>query len=695
MERSPSPDAASEISGTTAFSSFSIIEAETLDADDIRDQLPNLHQSATDLLQYLVPEDGHIEMDDGNLQELQRPGSKYAKGAKRLAAFFDVYLSDFKTDPNTYIRPRAIHRALRPNRDPGEPQFGVDLVIYQANLLVLTHKMMILDRDEGTMWDFLREIDRSFPQHFVPKIAEAGLGSGAGESTLLVETFELALELRTHLAILWLEIASRGRDFNPDDTLNEVFCRTDGTEPVIRGWQVPGLDDNDLSPDQRSQVEARIEEIRAFFDDIDSLSNELPWNSLILQLLQWARLRHHELQTAIEGVGGVDAITSMIKNNGKSPVVPRKSPRKARTSFTKERRRVSGKFNAHDASKNAIIDALIASSKAVTAQPVAPEPRAPVAEHAEDKATGLTTLVNDDDDGNHVEEPLPKEPIEIESAPILGDDFEEPETEVRPSREVPASRPPESSADHARLFNEMRRMDKENRGSSDANQRSFFARQPTAERIEFGDGFNGSQTTAGPSRKGREGQRATVKKRRREIAEDSSDEEDDFEVAESSRTAQARREKAPIKKRVRIEEAPSATPNDQTTSHQQAQDGPSARVHGQRRVIREPSSDLEDDTPPERTEEAARRARKYGEIQELAKRNQQAAAVEREPKRRNKYWTPEAEEAFLEYMEMFPGHRYAFILKYDSSPEGHNVLQGREQVHLKDKARNMAINMIK
>ena len=56
-------------------------------------------------------------------------------------------------------------------------------------------------------------------------------------------------------------------------------------------------------------------------------------------------------------------------------------------------------------------------------------------------------------------------------------------------------------------------------------------------------------------------------------------------------------------------------------------------------------------------------------------------------------WSNEAVEAFCEYMKLYPA-KYSAILKYDEA-EGRHMLEGRTQVNLKDKARNMALNMIK
>jgi hypothetical protein len=55
-------------------------------------------------------------------------------------------------------------------------------------------------------------------------------------------------------------------------------------------------------------------------------------------------------------------------------------------------------------------------------------------------------------------------------------------------------------------------------------------------------------------------------------------------------------------------------------------------------------------------------------------------------------WSNEEEEALIEYMSIYPS-KYSRILQYDE--QGPGVLRNRNQVNLKDKARNLAINMIR
>jgi hypothetical protein len=682
------------MSGTTAFGSFSVIEAESLIPDDIQDQLHPLYKTSTEFLRYLVPDGGTIETDDQTIRELQDPSSKLSRGYIRNSSILEAHLRDFKTENNVYIRPRTIHRALKPNRDPGEPQFGVDLILYLANLVVFTRNMLRTKREDKRTWEVLREIDRSFPQHFMPKVAQRAIASGVGDSTLVADTFDLGLELRTHMAIMSLESAAKEPNFDPNDTLNEVFYRADseGLTGFLRGWQVPGLYDGDLSEDQLSAIDDRIQEIRSSFGDLAWLVDSFPWNSVLLQLSQWARLRHEELQTAIGGVGGIDTIAEIARNNSALPAGPSTKPNKSRTSFTKERRRLSGKSSV-DLSKDAIVDALIASSKDFHAPPAAQEVHATIEESVTDKGTNLTTLVNDEGDEHNLEAPLPKGASETDLAPTLDDEIVPQPDEAPATEDVPGRAPSPSNADYLKAFYRNLKADKENStkniktNEENSTKKSIFDRQETAVRLEFDTGFD----SPGPSSKGKERQAEASKKRSRAVAEDDSDEEDDFETAHSTQKARERREKAPVKKRVRIEAAPSPTPSDQGSSRERPTRPPVARINGQRRSAREESS-ISEGEAPDMTEEAPATAPVYRQIRGLAHTNQRVVGIDRRRKPR-KHWTPHEEDAFVEYMEEFP-QKYALILEHDAA-SGYHILQDRTQVNLKDKARNMAANMIK
>src|SRR5687767_9315393 len=97
-----SPGAASEMSGTTAISSFSMIEAEFLEPEFILKRLRKLCDSAEDFLEHIAPDDATIENDMQNILEMQKPGSVYTREYLDLESELNVHLKHFKTEEHSY-----------------------------------------------------------------------------------------------------------------------------------------------------------------------------------------------------------------------------------------------------------------------------------------------------------------------------------------------------------------------------------------------------------------------------------------------------------------------------------------------------------------------------------------------------------------------------------------------------------------
>jgi len=74
--------------------------------------------------------------------------------------------------------------------------------------------------------------------------------------------------------------------------------------------------------------------------------------------------------------------------------------------------------------------------------------------------------------------------------------------------------------------------------------------------------------------------------------------------------------------------------------------------------------------------------------------NSKKESTEIKPRKRRVYWTSPETATLKDYMRQYP-QRYADILAHDKSLDGKGILIGRSQGELKDKARNMAIVMIK
>ncbi len=112
-----SPGAASEMSGTTAISSFSMVEAEFLEPKYIVKHLRKLCDSAEEFLEHLAPSDAKSgedsrEIDRRNINAIQQPDSEFSEDYRDFDAELNVHLNHYKSEEQNYIHVRAIHRAL-------------------------------------------------------------------------------------------------------------------------------------------------------------------------------------------------------------------------------------------------------------------------------------------------------------------------------------------------------------------------------------------------------------------------------------------------------------------------------------------------------------------------------------------------------------------------------------------------------
>lgn len=745
-----SPGAASEMSGTTAISSFSLIESEFLEPKYMLKHMRKLCEVADEFLYHVAPKNGTINDDHRNIREMQKPDSEYSDEYRDFENELNVHLKHFKSEAHNYIHARAAHRALFGTYDDARAlQSGVDLVFYLANLLVFAKQMIHSDRSDKHIWHNLQLLDTTFPSQFMSSLSTESTSVAAGDSALLDQTFELGLDLRTQLAILILEHSAHEREFNPEDALEEAFFRPEASQEkgdIIRGWSAAALGGEETSLSRRHQqgVQQRLLAMQQFFltdsqslengdtVDLEGLSAEFSWNSTILRLLQWVRLRHEELSSSIEAMGGPAAILAKAREAMEAPrsaveevrpmTAPRDSPRKKRASFGRDRRRSGRKFDPNAPIDVRAIDALkarerdsgvyfdpkalqpgeefeqVAAEEEIAQQTVEVLPGADVAPESTEAERELSDQV-----GQHHQdvwrEKIGEDDQQQGDATLVAG-----EEEFEDIEEMAPSGPPKSTQEMVIALNAAQPTGKENRKGT------LFDRQVTAQRVEFGNGFDSSQPTPGPSNrvldKGK--QRAepplsTSRKRTRmDDEEDEEDEEDNaFEPGERTALVQERRQKAPIRKRARVEPPSSAPappshqpiratqtsednqPSEPSRQHAPASSAPVAPLPTQ-------EDSLSEQEEPEMTEVFPST---YQDQHKLALQNSVfvSAGRTRQPRRT---WSAAAEEAFVEYMGKFAG-KYAIIAKHDAGFAGHGLLLDFTQVNLKDKARTMAINMIK
>lgn len=779
-----SPGAISQMSGTTAISSFSMIEAEFLEPKYMLRHMSKLYESATEFLDHLVPSDGTIQDDLNSIRELLKPDSDFVDDYHDFDENLKVHLKHFKGEESNYINVRAVHRALFGSyNDVGAVQSGINPVLCFANILVLAKQMIVSNRSEKGVLDRLRQLDNFFPVPFVHSLVKQGSTTAVGDSALLGETFSLALELRTQLAVLSLEQSSSDADFEPQEALDAIFLNSEVSNDgdLLRGWNIAALssENNGLPQDLKEKIVDRYNLLKEFLFtdsqngdlvDLEGLSSQFPWEATVLELLTWVRQRRNELSASIDTVGGPAVILANIKQARAAPQpapeearpAPRDSPRKKRLSFGRQRRRSSRKFDPNAPIDPRTISALKAKERdsGVFVNPQdAPSQDVfvQVAEEEEDLAQQAVVEqpeAEDDDQQAGVEQPKaeeetvdpqPERSLDEQTERIANENWEATsEEEEQPQGDatlvageddfadidtIAPSGPPKSTQQTLAALKSVQPAGKENRKGA-----RFVDRQPNAVRVEFGDGWNSSQPTPGPSTrvldKGK--QRAdpppsVSRKRAREEPNEDKDVDDDedeeaFNIPQDrSAKAQERRQKAPVSKKRRVEPPSSAPPSHQPVSATQT------RAPAEKEQLRLPPSRqrapalsaaappaatssraaAQDDTPPPASDQAreapprsqfqaqSQLARENGasairsiHATTIAARGRQAA---RQPRRT---WDADQEEAFIEYMRVCNGS-YSWIKKYDQGEEGYDKLGDFSQVNLKDKARSMAVIMIK
>lgn len=721
-----SPGAASEMSGTTAISSFSMVEAEFLEPKYMLKHLRKLCDAAEEFLEHLVPDAGSLEDDHSNIQEIQKPDSDFTEEYRDFDTELAVHLRHYKTDEHSYVHIRSIHRALFGlNHDVAASHSGLDLVLYRTNLLIFTKHMIYSDRTAKVVWDALRQLDHSFPSPFMRSLIQEANPATLGESALLEKTFELALDLRTQLAIMVLERTDSGSGLNPDEVIGDVFLHSEASQTVdgslLRGWDDPALggDDSSLPAQFESQVVERLTKVRESFptDDeslqrgetvnLEKLENEFPWHATILRLLTWVRHRHREIHVAIEELGGATQIVRNVKQaiegivpvaeEARLPLVAKDRSRSKRTSFGRDRRRSGRKFDPNAPVDLRTIDALKARERISEAN-----------RDLEDVQQTRNEEQDVEQEAKLVQSTITKPQDDLPTAqgqqddwqPAVGDEAEQ--VEEVPSREVVLARdeevehrdidptkPPASSADLLKILKAVASPQKENRPTS------IFDRQANAQRVDFGDGFDDTQPTPGPSnrRKGKQPAEPSSRKRRRTVEEQEEDEDEDEDEDDAFQTetrairVEERRKQAPVAKKVRINPVSSgAPPSHQPPPRLDIEDDdyiPSQAEQEQEQSLSETEAPDMSEVAPPSTYEAQHQLAKEARVYQIRKQERKAREA----------WTNAEEEAFMEYMGDNPA-KYSTILQYDLT-EGYNVLQHRTQINLKDKARTMAINMIK
>lgn len=702
------------------------------------------------------PTEVPIDKDDERIDQRWDPDSDLTDELEEFEAVFETRLRRFKTTQQQFVRPRAIHHTLNPDGDVNEPLRGVDAVIYLANLANLTRYLMGSKQMTREMGNALRELDQQFPQIAISSFDTAAGGSSLYKKTfeLAVElrvqyaiftlgtfTDDDTAARETIIDRIFLrpgedEDSPGFRGWNSPGLRHEDLssAQCDQIKDDL-GLVKENLRDPDLLANSfplrgallqlMDWVRLRRQELRAEIEavgGINALSDMLINNKLPASM--------NEQESSPK------AHTAMSKQQPNS----RKSLLASRTMFARRRRRSAKEDNS---TKDTMIDLLKADETTLHEESELPHDDAEVAlQPSVEESVGEAQPppAASEAEASAAQAPEAEERPSADEGVFVpeGDDWE-------PEQQDEAMQPPQNAPQeqtNPAVVNAMKAIRQQERVEKENQRRGvIFERQPDATRIEFGSGFDDSQATPGPS--GTNGTTATAgpsrsepqptqpaqplqsrKRARSEEFDNFSDSDAEFETHRDSQAAQERRRRAPVAKRARLEPTSSAPtgrqPRVQASSSRERPTGTAREravsVEGsleptQRPAARAPASsapgprqrpagtararDVSASMSPEPTQRPATRAQPPAPLSGFREVQLQAAAsrrVMRAPRRQRREWTPRETERFRELMELYP-RAYARILQEDASMED-PVLQERDQVNLKDRARTMAKSMI-
>ncbi|TID25411.1 chromatin binding [Venturia nashicola] len=745
------------ISGTTARSTVSS-EDEEIGPEPGRlllENAPDLCHAADRLIQVLTIPHASTKTTTIKdiLRDLDKPSSITAKKLWPLAQNFDnLFRQCGDENEDRFLNPQKLVEAIfEPHSPPSldSKSWGVTELVYSANLAYLGKWVANAPRSEPEIVDFLEDLNKTCPQPFLASLME---GSTFGNSELQDETFEFSLAIRAQLAVMRLINEIAENEFDPEtivQSIRSVFyaqLESGGySEETLRAWNFNGIGAGatGLLPEYDQEIRKTIASIQAgaTFDVMaitageskymQALVSEFPWSAFRLRVLNWIGQRQQELNRKIKRLGGVTAILDTVKQDigleatmlESSPknfdsfgsTLADRSPKRPKTKkfgpdFYQKmeafRKRHSGGVVEQQADgattpevepstgpevvSAAEVEATINSLPYTGDQPNPQQPKKQNPRRIREQMTSSGRAPNPTA-GAQPESPRSKSPMRHQLQPaadvVVADEFtpvenfEEDmvESEPGPSQAPRSQIPPATQGKELiKKYQAKRRQDKENRLSRPARPRAFIDPQEETERVVFDEETQEHQSQQVASK--RPGSVSRGKRPAPVEADENEDVSEDEGFQNDSRDIGNRSQRRqPTSVAPRSNGHPNQPPPKRAWTASQTTRSSNARAP------RGPSLDpeSEEDDEPDSTN--------HKQVKAIARRNVALAKMGVEPRRR-KAWT-RAEEAQLQSLIADYGTSWTELKKMDEA-DG-NILADRDQVALKDKARNMKMAFLK
>lgn len=307
-------------SAMTSQTTFSQDELQNMEPKLILGFLSDLRNHAHGLLTFIAPLHTDLKAKLNAINDTESAESKLLR--KRVASLASIQDGTFGSQ--NLIRPDLILRALLDIRVPQalNAQWRPDAIIYQANLATVVAEMCTMSFEDPDATEVLASLDSSFPAALVSGFVGDAEAFFPGSSTLLDATADLALEIRTQLAIVNLHAQYPESDDEAISLLHQIFAASDDEdvdrldiELDARGWDGIPLDQDDLAqvirrrlrtlsqPFNSSEIAVAMQEVQDLF----------PWTEFQLRMLEWSRLRKSELDQQLDRQGGTESVVVALE----------------------------------------------------------------------------------------------------------------------------------------------------------------------------------------------------------------------------------------------------------------------------------------------------------------------------------------------------------------------------------------------
>ncbi|KAL9114273.1 MAG: hypothetical protein Q9227_001695 [Pyrenula ochraceoflavens] len=325
-----SQDIASSIAGgPTSTHPESLYELEDFDGEELREALPFLHLSAEKLLDLFMVKnmDALVQLRD----DLSTPGSKKVKTFNTRQETFQQYLKLFQPS-KTLIDVGLVMRAMlnaKTWKEVGNGNWRADNVLHLANLAEIVSRLVVVDRESQAARNLLQILFFEFPCPFMTDLNEATRETGG--SVLVRETLELGVEIVTQYIVSRMIDSRRSENFDvaEADGLSDGLFHLPENQGSLRGFPSDGSTesfnssslreaDGSLPERYREYVQNRIDRMKSHWQggsenfDIERFDDEFNWPQFLYRLCYWAQQRAHELKENMKAQG-VESIQKYLE----------------------------------------------------------------------------------------------------------------------------------------------------------------------------------------------------------------------------------------------------------------------------------------------------------------------------------------------------------------------------------------------